>query len=83
MSNSEVINDEIIDDLAEENEVNVRDILEIENKINKKREELNKFKVNSDRAKRASVSLLKKAEEAEAVISRYENRIKNLSQSSR
>lgn len=98
ISNSDVINKEMINELAnlEEIHTQIRDninkknedtnsklsLVEVESIITQKREEAKKYFINAERARRASDSLQKKAIDASNEIKKYEEILKEKSQSS-
>ena len=86
ISNSEVINEEILSDLAENVEhdayidrLSQQEINEIEVLINEKNREKSKYLINAERAEKASQSLFKKAKETDEEIKSLNSKIRAVS----
>jgi len=86
ISNSEVINEEILSDLAENvdkdayiDRLSHQEITEIEVLISEKNREKSKYLINAERAEKASQSLFKKAKETDEEIKSLSSKIRAVS----
>lgn len=86
ISNSEVINEEILSDLAENvdkdayiDRLSQQEISEIEVLISEKNREKSKYLINAERAEKASQSLFKKAKETDEEIKSLSSKIRAVS----
>jgi hypothetical protein len=86
ISNSEVINEEILSDLAENvdqdayiDRLSQQEITEIEVLISEKNREKSKYLINAERAEKASQSLFKKAKETDEEIKSLNSKIRAVS----
>jgi len=86
ISNSEVINEEVLSDLAENvdkdayiDRLSHQEITEIEVLISEKNREKSKYLINAERAEKASQSLFKKAKETDEEIKSLSSKIRAVS----
>ena len=86
ISNSEVINGEVLDDLAENvgndtyiDRMSLQEITEIEGLISEKSREKSKYLINAERAEKASQSLFRKAKETDEEIKSLSSKIRAVS----